>query len=154
MSCGVGCRHALDPVWLSLWQWPAAAAPIWPLAWELPYAGGTALKKQKTKKKIRYRKKKKRYIPQVSWDWGFPFSSSRSLKFCLLYLSCEIFSITLEGLYWMMWLLKLHFLNWFKVEIQILSIAIHQGKESHSCLLMVWYLAKFLSLQNGVKTLL
>ena len=36
-----------------LWQWcrPAATAPILPLAWEPPYATGTALRKQKTKKK-------------------------------------------------------------------------------------------------------
>ena len=35
-----------------LWLWcrPAAAAPIQPLAWELPYATGAALKKKKSKK--------------------------------------------------------------------------------------------------------
>ena len=33
-----------------LWLWPAAAAPIQPLAWELPYASGVALKKKKAKK--------------------------------------------------------------------------------------------------------
>ena len=36
-SCGYGCR-------------PAAAAPIGSLAWELPYATGVALKRQKKKK--------------------------------------------------------------------------------------------------------
>ena len=30
-----------------LWCMPAAVALIWPLAWELPYAAGTALKKKK-----------------------------------------------------------------------------------------------------------
>ena len=55
MSCGVGCRHGLDLEWLLLSLWLAALAPIWPLAWELPYAMGVALKskqtnKQKTKK--------------------------------------------------------------------------------------------------------
>ena len=40
-----------DPVLLWLWCRPAAVAPIHPLAWELPYAAGTALKKQKEKKK-------------------------------------------------------------------------------------------------------
>ena len=38
MSCGVGHSCGLDPAWLWLWRRPAAAAPIWPLAWELPYA--------------------------------------------------------------------------------------------------------------------
>ena len=42
MSFGVGCR--LDPT--LLWLWPAATAPIPPLAWELPYATCMALKKQ------------------------------------------------------------------------------------------------------------
>ena len=40
-SCNVGCRRGSDLVWLWLWLWGrlAAAAPIQPLAWELPYAG-------------------------------------------------------------------------------------------------------------------
>ena len=42
MSYGVGQRCGLDPV--LLWLWPAAVALIRPLAWELPYAMGTALK--------------------------------------------------------------------------------------------------------------
>ena len=29
-----------------LWLWPAAAAPIQPLAWEPPYGVGAALKKK------------------------------------------------------------------------------------------------------------
>ena len=36
MSCGVGHRCSSDP--LLLWLWLAATAPIWPLAWKLPYA--------------------------------------------------------------------------------------------------------------------
>ena len=47
MSCGVGCRHSWDPVWLWLWRRPAAVAPIRPLAWELQYAAGAALKSKK-----------------------------------------------------------------------------------------------------------
>ena len=35
---------------LWLWPWPAVAAPIQPLAWEFPYAGGMALKKKNTEK--------------------------------------------------------------------------------------------------------
>ena len=44
VSCGVGCRHSLDPALLWLWHRPEAAALIGPLAWELPYAAGVALK--------------------------------------------------------------------------------------------------------------
>ena len=50
MSRGAGRRRGLDPelLWLSCWL--AAAAPILPLAWELPYAGGAALKSKNRKK--------------------------------------------------------------------------------------------------------
>ena len=51
MGCGVGRRQGLDPVLLWLWCRPAAAAPIGPLAWELPYAVGAALKKQKRRRR-------------------------------------------------------------------------------------------------------
>ena len=47
MSCGVGRRCGSDLALLWLWCRPAAAAPIRPLAWELPYAAGVALKRQK-----------------------------------------------------------------------------------------------------------
>ena len=40
-----------DPALLWLWLRPAAVAPIQPLAWELPYAAGMALKKKKNKRK-------------------------------------------------------------------------------------------------------
>ena len=45
VSCGVGCRHGLDPMLLWLWCRPAATAPIGPLAWEPPYAVVAALEK-------------------------------------------------------------------------------------------------------------
>ena len=44
-------RLGSDPTLLCLWLWPAAIAPIGPLAWELPYASGPALKEKKKKKK-------------------------------------------------------------------------------------------------------
>ena len=47
MRYGVGHRHGSDPRLLWLWHWPVAIAPIRPLAWELPYAIGVALKKKK-----------------------------------------------------------------------------------------------------------
>ena len=50
MSCGVGHRRSLDPKLLWLWHRLAAIALIRPLAWELPYASGAALKRQRKKK--------------------------------------------------------------------------------------------------------
>ena len=57
MSCGVGHRHSLDPELLWLWHRLAATAAIGPLAWEPPYAMGTALKRQKEKKRKKERKR-------------------------------------------------------------------------------------------------
>ena len=51
MSSGVGRRRGLDLALLWLWRELAATAPICPLAWELPYASGVALKRQKDKTK-------------------------------------------------------------------------------------------------------
>jgi len=48
---GVGRRHGLDLVLLGLWCRLAATALIHPLAWELPFAAGAALKNKKKKKK-------------------------------------------------------------------------------------------------------
>ena len=50
MSCGVGQRHSSDLELLWLWRRPSAAAPIQPLAWELPCAMDTALKIKQTEK--------------------------------------------------------------------------------------------------------
>ena len=47
MSCGVGRRRGSDLVVLWLWCMLAAAALIRPLAWQLPYAIDTDLKKKK-----------------------------------------------------------------------------------------------------------
>ena len=49
VSCGVGRRRGSDPALLWLWCRKAAEAPIQPLAWELPYATGAALKRQTNK---------------------------------------------------------------------------------------------------------
>ena len=53
MSCGVGHRRSSDPTLLWLWYRPVAIAPIQPLAWEPPYATGTALKTNQKKGKGR-----------------------------------------------------------------------------------------------------
>ena len=49
-SCGIGHRLSSDPELPWLWCRPAAVALIRPLAWEPPYAMGTALKWQKKKR--------------------------------------------------------------------------------------------------------
>ena len=55
MSDSVGRRCSLDPPLLWLWCRPAAVAPILPLAWELPYAAGAALKRKKRRRRRRSR---------------------------------------------------------------------------------------------------
>ena len=62
MSRGVGCRCGSDLALLWLWHRRTAVALIGPLAWELPYAVGVALKRKKEKKKKHklQRSKKKR----------------------------------------------------------------------------------------------
>ena len=52
MRGGVGHRSGSDPELLWLWCRPVATGPIRPLAWELPYAVGAALKKTHTKKNV------------------------------------------------------------------------------------------------------
>ena len=47
VSYGVSYRHGSDPTLLWLRLWPAAVALIQPLAWELLYAVGAALKSKK-----------------------------------------------------------------------------------------------------------
>ena len=58
MSYDVGHRSGSDPALLWLWCRPVATAPIRPLAWEPPYATGTALEKTKRTEK----KKKKKEV--------------------------------------------------------------------------------------------
>ena len=57
MNCGVGQGQGSDQVLLWLWQRPAAAALIQPLAWKLPYAASVALIKKKKKKQKKKRNK-------------------------------------------------------------------------------------------------
>ena len=59
MSYGVGHSRSLDLAWLWLWCRLAAAAPIRSLAWEPPYAAGTALKRQKQTDKTNKQTNKK-----------------------------------------------------------------------------------------------
>ena len=52
VSCGVGHRPGSDLALLRLWCRTAAAAPVRPLAWEIPYAMGVALKRKREKVNI------------------------------------------------------------------------------------------------------
>ena len=49
MSCGLGRRFGSDPALPWLWCRPVATALIRPHVWELPYAAGAALERQKIK---------------------------------------------------------------------------------------------------------
>ena len=49
-GCVIGCRHSSDLALLWMWRRLAAAALIQPLAWELPYATGVAVKRRKKEK--------------------------------------------------------------------------------------------------------
>ena len=63
MSCGVGQRCDSDLALLWLWHRQAATAPIRPIAWETPYAAGTAqemAKRQKQKQKNKKQNNKKK----------------------------------------------------------------------------------------------
>ena len=60
VSRGVGCRRGSDPFLLCLWCRPVAAALIGPLVWELAYATGMALKRQKFKTNKQKKRKKER----------------------------------------------------------------------------------------------
>ena len=66
VSCSVGHRRGLNPVWL--WHRPAAADLIRPLAWKLPYAACAALKRKKKKK--REREKQVCVLKFVGGVWG------------------------------------------------------------------------------------
>ena len=63
---GVGHRRGSDLVLLWLQHRRAAAAPIRPLAWELSFATGEALKgpKKKEKRKEKKKEKKKKYVEE------------------------------------------------------------------------------------------
>ena len=63
-SCGVGGQCGSDLVLLWLWRRLAAGAPILRLAWEPPYATGSALKRQKDRKEGRKELRK----PALSTD--------------------------------------------------------------------------------------
>ena len=103
MSCDVGHRCGLDLALMWLWCRLAAVVPMRPLAWELPYAEGAALKTNKltNKKKpqnlletikpltrVQYTDPLSAHlgtagIPQcaLTWRWGW----GRRLSLCLVW---------------------------------------------------------------------
>ena len=91
MSCSVGCRRGSDPKLLWLWHRLVATAPIGPLAWEPPYAAGTAQEmakrpETKTKKNVGLRGEKQQKSTENSWTAGglTKHTQSASIKVCLL----------------------------------------------------------------------
>ena len=60
VGCGLGRKCSSDPS--LLWPWPrlATAASLRPLAWELPYAMGAALKKREKQNKQTNKKNRKK----------------------------------------------------------------------------------------------
>ena len=85
VSCGVGGRCSSDPAWLWLWLRLAAAAPIWFLAWELPYAVDAALKRKKEKKSCLLYLVPTRWVFPNFWmlffpDWCFSFPLTNLIR--------------------------------------------------------------------------
>ena len=88
-SYSIGCRHGLDPVLLWLCCRLAAATPILPLAWELPYAVGAALQRPRKKRKdeiggqrkTKKKKKKRIALYASSWEINLTFRNVRQLNF-------------------------------------------------------------------------
>ena len=78
MSCGVGHRYGSDLMLLWLWRRQATTALIRPLAWELPYDVGAALKSKKKKKK------KKDFSSMFPFDLSFVEFLSKPYSFSSL----------------------------------------------------------------------
>ena len=75
--CGCGShRCGLNPAWLWLWHRPVAVAPIWPLAWELPYATSVTLKSKK---------KNQLFTIEYYTGCGFVINSCYYVEICSLY---------------------------------------------------------------------
>ena len=75
VSYGVGHRHGSDLV--LLWCRPAAAAPIWPVAWESPCFKGAVLKRKKEKGELQSVLFTVTNIePVLTWKLPFPVERS------------------------------------------------------------------------------
>ena len=81
MSCGVGCRGSSNL--MLLWCRLAAVALTRPLAWKPPQSTGTALKRQKTKKKSEIHhstKRRRKSSPQIDSFSGALRTLERPVK--------------------------------------------------------------------------
>ena len=76
VSCGAGCRCGSDPMLLCLWCRVAAAAPIQPLACELPHAVHADLKSKKNKNKTK--QKNQTIAAQVTAEMRFQYQAQCS----------------------------------------------------------------------------
>ena len=87
-----------DPMLLWPWCRAAAIAPIRPLGWELPYATGADLKKQKNKK-IKFLERGYRYSISnpLSRNFAFPERCVTVTEFfkwdCLVSVGCRFFNL-------------------------------------------------------------
>ena len=77
MSCSVGQRCGSDLALLWLWCRPAAAAPIRPLVWKLPYNVGVALKRKNNLKN-----------KTINEHFSLPFMLSLHNLVCVLHSWC------------------------------------------------------------------
>jgi len=89
VNCGVGHRLGSDPALLWLWCRLAATALTGPLAWELPYATGGALKSKKQTNKKPKNKKPLKLISDFSKVTGYKINIQKSVAF--LYTNNEIY---------------------------------------------------------------
>ena len=69
LCCVIGRRHGSDSELLWLSRRPAAATLIQPLAWELPYAAGAALKRKNKKQKTKKQTNKKPAWSSLVAQW-------------------------------------------------------------------------------------
>ena len=80
MSCGAGCRRSSDLALLWLWcRSAAAAALIGPLAWELSYASGVALKSKNKQTNKKHTKKTQKNPKKPSVPTSLPCDSLQAL---------------------------------------------------------------------------
>ena len=85
VNCGVCRRRGLDPELLWLWCRPEAVPPIQPLARELPYAAGVALKRLK---KLRKKKRQRKCFQSMCWG-GNELTPKFSLNWDILGAFCQ-----------------------------------------------------------------
>ena len=92
MSCGVGRRCSSDLALLWLWCRLAAVALIRPLAWERPYAMGTALKSKQNKTN-------QKKVTSFTCSCSVFLKPHRDYVFSIVY-SCLLFHRLIDHIAW------------------------------------------------------